>query len=369
MYWPAFRGQNVEKGPLVDIFTRFWGRIHRLWAEIPGPHPFVPLEERTEARSPACGVSWPTSDTREYRAALRNEALRVPNRFFFFATAEIALIGFQGADYPSSGRGCGPYSSDPEHPPGGFVPGPSERHSHGRDAETGHGDFREPGEQDRQAVEPDVHEGDRRIRLHAEATRIMPLMSLARPREFEDSMADRDLVDRLLGGAESFNAWRRAFPDVRPDLTGADLTGADLRGCDLSRSDLAGAYLTVAELEGCDFSGSDLSGANLTGADATGAVLRAACLRGADLSFAVLNQADLGEADLSGARLTEAILHDADLRRCRLEGAVLRRAILVSANLAGADLTGADLTGAELEGATLPIGLGRALRADGPDGD
>lgn len=100
MYWPAFRGQNVEKGPFVDIFSRFWGRIHRLWAEIPGPHPFVPLEERTEARSPACGVSWPTSDTGEFRAAPPKQCPAGPEPLLLFRDGRNRFNRFSGCRLP-----------------------------------------------------------------------------------------------------------------------------------------------------------------------------------------------------------------------------------------------------------------------------
>ena len=63
--------------------------------------------------------------------------------------------------------------------------------------------------------------------------------------------------------ADEWNEWRKANPDIRPDLVEAsfgedDLSCADLRGADFRR-----ASLKEARLSNVDLSLADLSDANL----------------------------------------------------------------------------------------------------------
>jgi uncharacterized protein YjbI with pentapeptide repeats len=94
-------------------------------------------------------------------------------------------------------------------------------------------------------------------------------------------MADDAHLTVLKQGADVWNRWRAAHPDIRPDLSNAILRGLDLVKVDLSRADLrrtdlrgtvlSGAVLVDADLSGANFfkaviDGADLSGANLIGA-------------------------------------------------------------------------------------------------------
>ena len=94
-------------------------------------------------------------------------------------------------------------------------------------------------------------------------------------------MADDVHLAVLKRGADAWNRWRAAHPDIRPDLSNANLRGLDLVKVDLSRADLRrtdlrGTILSDAVLVGADLSdtnffkavidGADLSGANLIGA-------------------------------------------------------------------------------------------------------
>jgi hypothetical protein len=82
-------------------------------------------------------------------------------------------------------------------------------------------------------------------------------------------MANKDHLEWLKQGEEVWNQWRKANPDIKPDLTGVDLTGADLREANLTSSDLTGA---------------NLNGADLTKADLTGATIGLTVFGNVDLS-------------------------------------------------------------------------------------
>jgi hypothetical protein len=108
----------------------------------------------------------------------------------------------------------------------------------------------------------------------------------------------------LKSDARAWNDWRRANPDIVPDLSGVNLEGTDLGGVDLRNARLVGTNLNKA---------------NLARADLTGAVLFKATLRGANLQNAVLDQAqlidlELAQADLGGASFSGTIIADVDLR-------------------------------------------------------
>ena len=73
-------------------------------------------------------------------------------------------------------------------------------------------------------------------------------------------MANEEHLARLREGAAAWNAWREAYPDVRPDLGGKiayrdwDFRGYNLRNADFYEADLRGAQLKGADLSGlaCD---------------------------------------------------------------------------------------------------------------------
>lgn len=172
-------------------------------------------------------------------------------------------------------------------------------------------------------------------------------------------MANKKHLAILREGVKAWNAWRKAHPDVWPDLRGADLVRADL-----VRADLAVADLTGANLEGANLYGANLAGAILERANLAEAYLRGANLERANLARANLAGANLARANLAWANLVRADLERADLAWADLAWANLERANLAEANLAGAILRGAihygaklvraDLARARLEGAEQP---------------
>jgi uncharacterized protein YjbI with pentapeptide repeats len=188
-------------------------------------------------------------------------------------------------------------------------------------------------------------------------------------------MANDEHLAVLRRGVNAWNRWRRANPDVSPDLSGAnlhganlieaDLRGARLVGAELSQAALYNSYLVGANLRWANLAGADLHGAVLAGANLTEANLQRANFRAADLTRARLQKADLGEAeleaaDLAGANLSEAALVGARLvgadlagtsfQAANLTGAVLHRADLIGANLIEANLRNADLCGCRIYG-------------------
>lgn len=127
-------------------------------------------------------------------------------------------------------------------------------------------------------------------------------------------MADPEQLQRLRSGVTTWNTWRAAHPDVRPDLSEANLAGADLTGAKLGQGDLHGAILNGVTLRAADLYEADLRGADLLGADLRGADLEQANLAGVDLTETDLTRADLKRVVLTRARLERTVLVDCDLR-------------------------------------------------------
>jgi len=152
------------------------------------------------------------------------------------------------------------------------------------------------------------------------------------------AMANRKHLRKIKQGVKAWNDWRRANPEIVPDLREANLTRADLSEANLSGAHLSGAHLWAAGLIETNLARADLSAADLGAAD---------------LSGAHLSEADLGAADLKETNLTRADLSEANLSEARLSGAHLSGAHLSGADLSGANLTWAYLYGADFTGVTI----------------
>lgn len=142
-------------------------------------------------------------------------------------------------------------------------------------------------------------------------------------------MPNPDHLSLLDQGRDTWNAWRRANPDLPPQLRSARLEGRDLSGFDLHDAYLRRAHLKGARLDGCklreaNLSGADLEGASMVKAEMAGANLRAAKMRGADLSEADLKSAILVSTDLSHAKLNGAQVYGIAAWEVTLEGAEQR---------------------------------------------
>jgi uncharacterized protein YjbI with pentapeptide repeats len=151
-------------------------------------------------------------------------------------------------------------------------------------------------------------------------------------------MANDVHLAMLLDNIDTWNAWRTANPDIKPDLSGANLSRANLSGANLWQTDLMRAYLSQANLMRAILSQANLSMSNLSEAN---------------LCEANLTEADLSEANLSMSNLNGAGLRIAHLMWTNLSGANLRNANLLGANLSETNLNGADLSGADLNRSTL----------------
>lgn len=174
-------------------------------------------------------------------------------------------------------------------------------------------------------------------------------------------MACEEHLEIIKQGPLAWNQWRKANPDVHPDLSNAHLTAANLNvagmvGIDLSSTDLSGATLVSADLKQANITYASLSGAlcaftklskaNLANSFLNGARFISASLDDADLSKANLTAADLQYADLSGANLSDAILNNANLNRAILNRTNLTNADFSSTLFGWTTIVDADLSSA-----------------------
>ena len=163
-------------------------------------------------------------------------------------------------------------------------------------------------------------------------------------------MANDEHLAILRQGVEKWNEWRRANPDLKPDLSEVDLNEANLREAELFGANLSGANLGGADLFGANLIGAYLNKATIRFANLIRANIRFANFSDADLSGAKLSETDLSGADLSEANLSEANLSGANLIRANLSRADLSEANLIAARLVKADLSEAQITGVNLYG-------------------
>ena len=139
-------------------------------------------------------------------------------------------------------------------------------------------------------------------------------------------MANEEHFAIFKQGIEAWNRWRKAYPEIHPDLSYKPLTGAhrrDISWANLSSTNLCGCNLRYADCIETNLNGADLSKAWLFDCDLSHATMRDANLSGADLTLATLL-----EADLSGANLSGAILDETSFKK-----AILHRAIFTSATM------------------------------------
>ena len=166
----------------------------------------------------------------------------------------------------------------------------------------------------------------------------------------------RHLEALLQLGAEAWNAWRMANPDVEIDLAGFELVDAG----SLSECDLRDANLQRSRLQFCMLRYTNFEQANLQFADFRSSGLRDVNLKNARLEGINLGNADLRNADLRNARMQFSILHAADFRRSKLNGVNFDGADLRSADLRDTDLAGVSLRNANLVDARLPPSIASA---------
>src|SRR5438876_557726 len=114
-------------------------------------------------------------------------------------------------------------------------------------------------------------------------------------------MANKEHLDILKQGVETWNQWRQMHLDILPDLSGAKLSRAapweSLSDADFRRD----ANLSGADLSEANLSEANLSGANLSGADLNRTSLIATNLREANLTRCTIYGIAVWNVDLEGA--------------------------------------------------------------------
>jgi len=113
-------------------------------------------------------------------------------------------------------------------------------------------------------------------------------------------MANREHLAKLKKGVGAWNEWRKANPEIVPDLSMADLSEhivyeVDLTGVDPNRADLPEENFTSLDLRGADLSGTELTGVILSGAD---------------LTEATIGWTVFGDNNLSNVKGLETVRHD-----------------------------------------------------------
>lgn len=142
-------------------------------------------------------------------------------------------------------------------------------------------------------------------------------------------MANEQHLQHLLRGARSWNAWRRAHPEIQIELKNAALSGMDLTKYNLMKADLTKATIHFANLTGAALIEAQLNyallyGATLREANLTKARFVKTRLWGVDFHRADLSEAQLNEAQLNEANLTSATLTNTSFRRAKLNHTLLK---------------------------------------------
>jgi uncharacterized protein YjbI with pentapeptide repeats len=161
-------------------------------------------------------------------------------------------------------------------------------------------------------------------------------------------MANRDQLNVLSTGSETWNRWLSENSEMRLDFRGANLENLDLRGKRFPDADFRRAKMSGSDLSDCDFASADLRNADLSGTK----IRNAYCHR-ADFSSANLSKAFLSDANLTSANFEETILIGADLERADLGNSTLFKAKCTAANLRYAKIRNADLYKTDFEKAIL----------------
>ena len=117
-------------------------------------------------------------------------------------------------------------------------------------------------------------------------------------------MANKEHLTILEKGVETWNTWREANPDIKPDLSGIKLSRKELSRANFRWANLIDADLKWSNLYHANFSCANLTKANLQGTNLHKAVLDAATLEGTILSYATLT-----EGSLEGTILVDCHIH------------------------------------------------------------
>lgn len=150
-------------------------------------------------------------------------------------------------------------------------------------------------------------------------------------------MGNKQHVEILRRGVDTWNQWRHQQPSVQPDLSGEslqrqDLSHIDLHDANCSWTNCNSATLIGADCRGTNFFGSDLGKATLINAN----------LERANLERANISSTPNGDANLTGARLSGA-----NLIRSVMAGTILKNAILNDCHVYGISAWNLDIDNVE----------------------
>jgi uncharacterized protein YjbI with pentapeptide repeats len=126
-------------------------------------------------------------------------------------------------------------------------------------------------------------------------------------------MANPEHLKILSRGIGIWNEWRKAHPEIKPDLHAAELDGRSLSGANFTSVDLRHASLTGAQLISSHLRDATLNNSHLRGANLSSAQLKGADFRGSDAQLINLRNAELQSVNFTNTRLSGAALNNANL--------------------------------------------------------
>ncbi|HEY3443606.1 MAG TPA: pentapeptide repeat-containing protein [Paludibaculum sp.] len=154
------------------------------------------------------------------------------------------------------------------------------------------------------------------------------------------AMSHPEHVRLFTAGTDIWNDWRRANPQIAPDLCGTMLTtgatyekvnfsGVNLSYCNFSRCHIRSCDFTRAKLIWASFDGAKIVTSNFAEADLTNAECVNAYVLECDLSHSKLDRVNFTLATIHRSVLNSAEVLNANLDHCRfvqvdVEGAVFR---------------------------------------------
>jgi hypothetical protein len=192
-------------------------------------------------------------------------------------------------------------------------------------------------------------------------------------------MANQEHLEILAKGVEAWNEWRKANPNIRPDLSRVRLRSSPdpwsfaesflARDADVHVPDMCNANFNDVTFRSANLCRVNLKNAKLVGADLASASLCESLLAGARFGPRLHGDgplaANLTGADLTRADLTKSNLTAVEMKLANLTGACLVGSWLVGANLYETRVVGADFDGARIGGTAFGnIDLRLALNLD-----
>ncbi len=171
-------------------------------------------------------------------------------------------------------------------------------------------------------------------------------------------MANDKHLEIYRQGIKAWNAWRKKYPKIKPDLSTLSFKGKKLDGINFSSTFLENSDLRNTSFVGANFQNAylynvDARYANLDKADLRNAVLQRGLFQGATLRNAKLNQANLFEANFEQSNLSGASLQAANLTDAKLDQTICKGVNFNETNLDGTFLTQCDLSSCTFKGASL----------------